>query len=179
MVFKNAATLLRHLPLTILLGVVGLSGVTLGVAWAIGDGSDVEVIGESRVLGVDAGSWRGMVREASAVAESDTRRRAWSASAEAFAEARAESSSGYAATAWRESAQLAARFEADPGVLAALVGNADRMGALAVGLVVMDDTHAMPALTETQDVAPTTEPDLGLTAGSSDGSQQSVRPPQG
>jgi hypothetical protein len=172
---KTSVTLLRHLPLTIMLGVVSLTGAVLGVAFIIGDSSEVVVIGESRVLGVDAASWRGMVREASAVVESDTGREAWSESATAFASERAEKSSGEAAAAWQESARLAALFSRDRNALSALVGNADRMGALAVGLVVMDDTHPMPDRTETPESPVATQPDLGITEGSSDGSQQSAR----
>jgi hypothetical protein len=177
-VLHTSVTLLRHLPLTIMLGVVGLAGLVLGTAMLIGSDSEVAVIEESRVLGADAASWRGMVREASVIADSDAGRRSWSVTATAFAAERADQSSGAAAIAWNESAELAAAFKADQGVLAALVGNADRMGALAVGLTVMDDIHAMPDRTEVPDETVPTEPQIGITEGSADGSQQSARPAQ-
>ena len=177
-VLKNSAALLRHLPLTIMLCVVGGTGVTLGVAWVIGDSSEVAVIEESSVLGVDAASWRGMVREASVIADSTKGRSAWSATAVAFASEVAARSSGEAAAAWRESAVLAEQFSANRNVLPALVGNADRMGALAVGLVVMDDIHAMPGRTEAPTEPVDTAPQIGINDGSADGSQQSARTAQ-
>lgn len=132
---KQSVMLLAHLPLTISLLVVLLTGGVLTTALFVGSGEKASVVTDERVRGIDVAAWRERVREV-VVATTDEERERWAEENTAWAEIRRDASEGRAKEAWGVASALAADVAHDEAgsAVRALVAHADRLAALSAGL---------------------------------------------
>lgn len=132
---RDGKLVLRHPTLQIMLVVVVSLLALILASSVIGSREDLRAYKSPVVSGADAAAWRAMVREVNPEATRSERER-WALESAAFAESRAEKSTGAARAAWEEAGRLAKEYEESARVSSRLAAHADTLAALSAGIPV-------------------------------------------